>query len=182
MGHREGFSLADFDVRERRLSLGEGGRETFLVVDQRLSWTDAAALGLDQIASPASPLPLDCSPISAGKLRGDVQGVFNAEGSPQRIRQSFRALRERARPRSYLIFFFGSGIWNMGFIAPIIRGVNPSLKLWVTAALPVFLVLNGLLEVAAHASGIDRPIVVPAKHAIAFELHKKRCAFLFRNP
>jgi len=80
--------LADFNVRERRLSLGEGGRETFLVVDQRLSWTDAAAFGLDQIASPASPLPLDSSPISAGKLRWNLQGVFDAERSPQRIRQS----------------------------------------------------------------------------------------------
>src|SRR4051812_14119823 len=98
MGHREGFSLSDFDIRERCASLGERGSEHFFVVNQRLAGADAAALDLDQVSSPAGTLPFDRSPIGAGQLGWDVQWAFDAESSPERMRQGFRALRERARP------------------------------------------------------------------------------------
>jgi hypothetical protein len=116
--------LSDFDVRERRASLGERGCKHFFVVDQWLAGTDAAALDLDQVTCPAGSLPLDRSPIGAGQLGRYVQGAFDAKGSPERMRQGLRAWRERARPRSYPIFFNGSGIWNMGFIVGTFSDIN----------------------------------------------------------
>jgi hypothetical protein len=87
--------------------------------------------------------------------------------------------RVSARSSCFGIFF---GLWHLGFILPVIRGVNPTLNSWVAALLAVFLVLYRFLKVAAHAAGIDRSVVVSAKHAIAFKLQQERGAFLFRNP
>lgn len=80
--------MADFDVRERRLSLGEGSRKHFFVVDQRLTWTDAAALSLDQVSGPSRTLPLDRAPIGACEFRSDVQWAFDSKGFPERCNQS----------------------------------------------------------------------------------------------
>ncbi|RZN19481.1 hypothetical protein CWO90_35210 [Bradyrhizobium sp. Leo121] len=74
------------------------------------------------------------------------------------------------------------GFWLLGFIAPLIRGVNPPLKPWVAAALTVFLILDRLLVVASHTPRIDRAILIPAEHAIALKLEQQSRAFLLRYP
>lgn len=59
-----------------------------------------------------------------------------------------RVRRFSARSASFGNF---SGFWLLGFIHPVIRGVNPPLKLRVSASRTVGLILDRLLMVATHA-------------------------------
>jgi hypothetical protein len=48
----------------------------------------------------------------------------------------------------------------------------------ITTIRPVRFILDGLLEVATHATRVDSAVIIPAEHAVAFKLHKQRRALL----
>lgn len=102
---------------------------------------------------------------------GAFAGHFGEFGKPFAEQSSSWVRRRSARSAS-----FGTGIWLLGFILPLIWGVNPPLiltcKVGITPTPAVILIPDSLLKVAPHAPGIDRAVFVPAEHAVAFQLEQ----------
>ena len=74
-----------------------------------------------------------------------------------------------------------SGLWLLGFIAPVNHCLNPGLKRRVAAGLAIVAVGARLGGVAAHPPAVERPVVVAAEHAgllqlgeIALDLGRRR--------
>lgn len=80
-----------------------------------------------------------------------------------------------------ILVYLVSGLWLMGFILAIIRGVNPSLKAWVAAPFTVGFILGGLGLVTDHAAA-DDVLAISVEYAGLVKLGHKRFGLTGRQP